>query len=148
RLADVLRADEARDPALQPDREAAVRRHPVLERLQVAVERRGILPGCGERSEVLLVAMQPLSACRQLEPAEDQVEAVRELRTTRIRMRVEGTLRQRETGDEHEVRAVLPLRPLPEQTLVRRSQIELSLDPDELQRGWKVDGRNLVRHIR
>ena len=48
-LADVRRLDQPRHPALEPDREAAVRRHPVAERLQVGVVRRPgprRAPGC------------------------------------------------------------------------------------------------------
>ena len=92
RLADVRRLDQPRHPALQPDREAAVRRHAVLERLQVALERRRAHAALAQRRQVVGVAVQPLPARDQLQPAEQQVEAARVPRPRRVGVRVEGAL--------------------------------------------------------
>src|SRR3954451_1788078 len=69
RLADVRRADRLRDEALEPEGEAAVRRHPVTERVEVRGEGFCVHPARGECRDVVLVAMQALSAGDDLEPA-------------------------------------------------------------------------------
>ena len=74
-LADVGGAGEAGDPALEADGEAAVGRHAVTERLEVAGERLGV--GVAEGGEVVGVAVEALPAGDELEAAEQQVEAVR-----------------------------------------------------------------------
>src|SRR5581483_8197803 len=85
RLADVLRAGEAGDPALEAEGEPAVRRHPELERLQIALERGRVAV---ERGDVVLVPVQPLAAGHDFEAAEEQVERVRVLGPAGLRMRV------------------------------------------------------------
>ena len=77
-LADVGGAGEAGDPAFESDGEAAVRRHAVAERLEVAGERREVV--AVERGDVVVVAVQPLAAGDELEASEQQVEAVRRSR--------------------------------------------------------------------
>src|SRR5690242_11796407 len=54
RLADVRRADHLRHEPLEAEREPAVRRHPVAERVQIAGERFCVEPARGERCEVVL----------------------------------------------------------------------------------------------
>src|ERR1051326_8935734 len=77
RLADVRSADRLRHEALEAEREAAVRRHPVAERVEIAGERLGVQAARRERSKVVLVAEQALAAGHDLEPAIEQVEAAR-----------------------------------------------------------------------
>src|SRR2546423_969220 len=135
RLADVRRAREARDEALEPDREAAVRGHPVAERLQVALVR---LDGAVERGDVVLVPVQTLAPGDELEAAEEEVEAVRVLRPPRLGMRVEGPLRHREPGHEDELAELLA-----EAALVGRGEV------DVVDAGVReVDPRDLGRYVR
>src|SRR4051812_29555770 len=68
RLADVRGVHESRHPALQPQRAAAVRRHPVAEGVQVAPERLLGEPALGQGRLVLRVAVEPLAAGHQLQP--------------------------------------------------------------------------------
>src|SRR5207253_1042163 len=117
RLPDVASADEPSDPALEPEREAAVWRQAVLERLQVALVLRGL---AAERGHVVLVAVQPLAAGHDFEPAEEQVEGVRVLRPARLGMRVEGSFRSREAGQEQPVAVLLAKPPL-----VGRSEVDV-----------------------
>ena len=60
----------------RPMRETSVRRHAVAERLEVPLVGRSVRTG--QRVEVVVVAVQPLAAGHELQPAEEQVEAVRE----------------------------------------------------------------------
>src|SRR5580765_3985546 len=86
-LADVRDADRLRHEALEAEGEAAVRRHPVAERVEVGRERHGIEPPGGERRDVVVVAVQALAACHDLEAAVEEGEAPRPLRTLRDGMR-------------------------------------------------------------
>ena len=125
RLTDVGRAGQPRDPSLEPDREPAVRRHPVAKRLQVAGERLRIEPTGSERRQVVLVAVQALAARRQLEPAEQQVEAVGVLRIDRIGVGVERSFDHRVAGHEYELGAVLAGGPVAQPALVRGREVRL-----------------------
>ena len=130
-----------------------MRRHPVLERLEVAVVRLEALAARGQRRDVILVPVQSLPAGDQLEAAEDEIEAVRELWPRWIGMCVERPLRHREAGDEEEVRSVLATSPIAEPALVCGREVGLAHDRlarralDQLLRGGEVDGRNLRLHL-
>src|SRR5260221_5916504 len=99
---DVLRAREPGDPALEAEREAAVRGHPVPERLQVALVRPGWQAPRRQGRQVVLVAVEALAAGDDLEAAEEQVEAVRVFGPPRLGMRVERPLRHRIAGHDQE----------------------------------------------
>src|SRR4051794_10781627 len=75
RLADVRRTDRLRDEPLEAEGEAAVRRHPVAERVEVRGEGLGGHPARRERRDVVVVAMQALSAGDDLQAAVQDVEA-------------------------------------------------------------------------
>src|SRR4051812_15752473 len=80
RLADVRRPDRLRDESLQAESEAAVRRHPVTERIEVRGEGLVAHPARCERRDVVLVAMQALPPGHDLQAAVQEVEAARPLR--------------------------------------------------------------------
>src|SRR5690606_22532835 len=100
--------------------ETAVRRHPMGEGGEIAGVRFGRLTAGRQSGQIVVVPVQPLPAGDQLQAAEEQVEAVRVLRSARLRMGVERALRHRVTGDEEEVAAVLIAGPLPQRSLVTR----------------------------
>jgi hypothetical protein len=95
--------DGLRDEPLETEREAAVRRHSVAERVEVRGERRLVESSLGERRLVVRVNVQTLAAGDDLEPAVEQVEAARPLRPVGVRVRVERTLPRREAFDEDEL---------------------------------------------
>ena len=82
-LADVGRADQPRHPALQPDREAAVRRHAVPERLEVGVVRRRVLAA---RPDGPLVVRRAGAAAGRPSPARARGRAGRSCWTSRVRV--------------------------------------------------------------
>src|SRR6266702_2101819 len=100
RLADVPDTGRLRDEALQPEREAAVWRHPVSKRVEVRGERRLVEPARAKRRTVVVAAMQAMSAGDDLHPSVQQVEAPRPLGPVRIGVGVERPLRRREALDE------------------------------------------------
>ena len=111
-LPDVRSSGQLRGPALQPDREPAVRRHAVLEHLEVPGERRRVEAARGQGRQVVLVPMQPLAAGDDLRAAEQQVETIGVAGPSRVRVGIERLARQRISGDEQQVAAVLALGPL------------------------------------
>src|SRR5712692_10724051 len=112
RLADVRETERLSHEPAQPEREAAVRRHPVPEGVEVPRERRLVQAALRERRAVVLVPVQALPAGHDLHAAIQQVEAAGPLRPLRIRMRVERPLRRREALDEDELAALLADAPL------------------------------------
>src|SRR4051794_30633818 len=113
-LADVLGTCQPPDPPFQTDGEPAMRRHAVGEGVEVAGEDRGVGPRARHRRGVVGGSVQALPSRRQLEPAEEQVEAVAPALVTRLRVRVERPLAHRVALHRKEVRAVCRLRPLAE----------------------------------
>src|SRR5215469_18777572 len=79
-LPNVCRAGQARRPALEAEREPAVRWHAMLEHLQVAGIRLKALAARSQRREVVLVPVQPLPSGDALCHAKQQVEYLRVLR--------------------------------------------------------------------
>src|SRR5579859_237097 len=77
---DVRHAGELHQQPLQPDGEAAVRRHAVAKRLQILRERLRGQPRPRQRRQVVGIAVQPLPPCHQLRAAKQQVERVGILR--------------------------------------------------------------------
>ncbi len=132
----------------KPDGEAAVRRHPVPEGVEIALVRPQLLATRGQRPDVVVVPVQPLPAGDELEAAEDQVEGVRPLRLVRLRVRVERPLGEGVALDGEEVTAVLLECPGAECTLVRRRQVRLvGRGPDQVQGVAEVDDGYLGRHL-
>ena len=103
-----------------------MRGHAVAERFEVTLVGREILTG--QRVEVVVVAVQPLTAGDELHTAKEQVEAVRDRRPFGIRVRVERPLRHRVAAHEQEVGPVLARGPLPQPTLVRGREVGLADD--------------------
>src|SRR4051794_2435991 len=103
RLADVRRADRLCDEPLEPEGEAAVRRHAVTEGIEIRGEGLRVHATRSERRDVVLVAMQALAARHDLEAAVQQVEAARPLRPFRVLVCVERPLPRREAFDEDEL---------------------------------------------
>src|SRR5438034_9763828 len=99
-LADVRETERLRHEPAEPEREAAVRRHPVPEGVEIAGERRLVEAARRERRAVVLIAMEPLAARDDLQAAVEEVEAARSCRFRRVRVRVEGSLRHRAAVDE------------------------------------------------
>ena len=92
--ADIAGAGEAGRPAFQAHGEAAVRRHPGREDGQVGLVRARVLTALGQRGQVVGVPVQTLAAGDDLQPAEEQVEAVGVARPARFRVGVERALDQ------------------------------------------------------
>src|SRR6266542_2094842 len=72
RLADVAQPERLRHEPLEAEREAAVRRHPPAESVQVAGKRHLVQASCGERRRVVRVPVETLPAGDDLEPAIEQ----------------------------------------------------------------------------
>ena len=119
-LTNVGEAGELRDPALKTNRKPAVRWHPVAERVQVARQRVNALPTSGKDVNVVLIAMEPLSARHEFDTAKQQIKAIRKPRLPWVRVRVERSLHHRIADDEQELRTVLTYCPLPEPAFVGR----------------------------
>lgn len=88
--ADVVGLDQAGDPALQPDGEAAVGGHAVTKGLQVVAV--GVAGLFTDPQRLLVVGplVQSLAAGDQLEAAEKQVEGVRPPGVVRLGVGVKG----------------------------------------------------------
>src|SRR5919204_2991641 len=86
RVPDVGGSGQLRHPPLEGHSEAAVRRHPVPEGLEVAAKRLRAEAARRERVDVVGVPVQTLAAREQLDAAEVEVEAPRERGPVRIRM--------------------------------------------------------------
>src|SRR5579884_3710749 len=82
---DVGGAGELHEQAFKANGEAAVRRHTVLERLKVCLERLSGQICLLQSRQVVLVAVQALTARDQLGAAKEQVERVGIFRATRLR---------------------------------------------------------------
>src|SRR5207302_6561036 len=88
-FAHIGRSYEPCYPPFEAHRKAAMRRHAVLERFEIADERVGIYPALLERCQIRGVRVQTLSPGDQLHAAEQKVERVGARRAPRIRMGVE-----------------------------------------------------------
>jgi hypothetical protein len=98
--------------------------------------------------------VESLSAGDELEAAKDQIEAIRVLRTSGLRVCVERALDHRVADDEEEVGAVLAQGPVAEPALVCRGEVGLADDLparrflEQLQCVGEVQIRNLCRYVR
>src|SRR5579884_241986 len=137
RLAEVADAERLRDETRQADREAAVRRHPVAERVEEAAKRRRVEAALAQSGEVIVVPVQALATADDLDAAVQQVEA-RRPGLLRAGMRVERALRRREPLDEYEL-AVLGA----DAPFVLRRQVGLlaGADRSEVDDGDRTGGR-------
>src|SRR3954454_16399364 len=96
----------------------------MAERFEVTLESAQIFPlKC---MEVVLVSMEALSACHELQAAKQQVEAVGCARVRRVRVCVEGPLDHRVPSDEHEVRTMLFVSPFAEPAFVGGGEVRLA----------------------
>src|SRR5262249_7606973 len=108
------------EPALETDREPAVWRHAVGERLQVRLERGRLPATCGGRGDGVVVTVQAVASRDQLGAAKQQGERTRRTGPRVVGGRVERALDHRVAGHEQELAVVLASGPRTEPAFALR----------------------------
>ena len=99
--------------------------HTIFESLKIEGELLWVEPATLDLGDHRVVVVDALTATIDLEPAEEQVEALAVGRVGLVGIGVEGALARREVGDKDEVAIMLLERPLADSALVFRLHIGL-----------------------
>src|SRR5579859_6312452 len=151
---DVGHAEQLHEQAFGADGETSVRRHAILEGLQVIIKWLRWQFRLLQCRNIILVAMQTLPARDQFGAPENQVERVGVLRPLRVEVGIEWTLARRVARDVEEIAAKFLFRPLAQPAFVLRRQVRLTTHihamqfQDQLLSVGKMNMRYLRWHLR
>lgn len=152
RVAHVLEAEQVHRDALKPEAQTAVRGHAVFVRHEIPLEIVRIHAARAHLGDLFVVVVDALTTRRDLDAAEQKVEAERVFRIFRIVHRIERTLFGRIMGDEQEIAAELLLCPLAEDLLLFGLEVAIVRDlllvffGDDLLCVHELDERDLFDH--